>query len=76
MSGPVSGKGQVKWFNNAQGYGFILDPDGNEIFVHHRAIQHDGYRTLAAGQKVDYTAVRGDKGWYATDVRKRGASPV
>lgn len=61
--------GTVKWFNNAKGYGFILPEGGGEdLFVHYSAIQMDGYRTLKAGQAVDYEPQAGDKGQQAINV--------
>lgn len=60
--------GTVKWFDNAKGYGFIVSPEGEDVFVHYRAIIGDGYRSLAEGQKVEFVATRGDKGWQATEV--------
>ncbi|MCB1756037.1 MAG: cold shock domain-containing protein [Gammaproteobacteria bacterium] len=60
--------GTVKWFDNAKGYGFIVNPDGEDVFVHYRSIQGDGYRTLNEGQKVQFTATRGEKGWQAAEV--------
>ncbi|MDO6459286.1 cold shock domain-containing protein [Granulosicoccaceae sp. 1_MG-2023] len=60
--------GTVKWFDNAKGYGFIVNPDGEDVFVHYRAIEGDGYKTLTEGQRVSFTATRGDKGWQASQV--------
>lgn len=60
--------GTVKWFDNAKGYGFIISPEGDDVFVHYNAIQGDGYKSLAEGQKVEFVAVRGDKGWQASEV--------
>ena len=61
-------KGKVKWFDNAKGYGFIINPGGEDVFVHYRAIVGEGYRSLSEGQEVEYVAVRGDKGWQASEV--------
>ncbi len=61
-------KGTVKWFDNAKGYGFIINPDGEDVFVHYRSIQGDGYKTLSEGQEVTFTATRGEKGWQAAEV--------
>jgi CspA family cold shock protein len=56
-------QGTVKWFNADKGYGFIAPDDGTaDIFVHHSAIQADGYRSLQENQRVEYTASRGAKG--------------
>ena len=61
--------GSVKWFNDAKGYGFIVQ-DGNDkdIFVHYTAIRSDGFKTLAEGQKVEFELVEGPKGLQATNV--------
>ena len=63
--------GSVKWFNDAKGYGFIQQ-DGSEkdVFVHYTAIQGDGFKTLAEGQKVEFELVDGPKGPQATNVSK------
>lgn len=62
--------GTVKWFNNAKGYGFIL-PENEEIdvFAHYSAIEMDGYKTLKAGQQVQFDLVDGDKGKHAANIR-------
>ena len=60
--------GTVKWFNEAKGYGFISREGGDDVFVHHSAIQSEGFRTLAEGQRVEFTIERGPKGLQATDV--------
>ncbi|MEE4362166.1 MAG: cold shock domain-containing protein CspD [Pseudomonadales bacterium] len=61
--------GTVKWFNNAKGYGFILPEEGGEdLFVHYSSIQMDGYRTLKAGQAVQYDTQEGEKGSHAVNV--------
>lgn len=46
--------GTVKWFNGAKGYGFILQDNGEDVFVHYSAIQSDGFRTLQAGERVEF----------------------
>jgi CspA family cold shock protein len=62
--------GTVKWFNDAKGYGFISPEDGSkDIFVHHTAIQSDGFRSLAEGQRVAYEVEQGQKGPQAAKVR-------
>ena len=61
-------QGTVKWFDNAKGYGFIISPEGHDVFVHYRVIDGEGYRSLTEGQKVEYVATQGDKGWQATEV--------
>ena len=54
--------GTVKWFNESKGFGFIERQDNPEVFVHYSAIQGDGFRTLAEGQKVEFEVVQGQKG--------------
>jgi len=54
--------GNVKWFNDAKGYGFIQREDGVDVFVHYRAIRGEGHRSLAEGQQVEYAVVTGEKG--------------
>ena len=54
--------GTVKWFNDAKGFGFIQRAEGGDVFVHHSAIQMDGFRTLAEGQQVEFELVQGQKG--------------
>jgi cold shock protein len=60
--------GTVKWFDNAKGYGFIQRPEGEDVFVHYRAIRGEGYRTLQEGQQVQFNIVQGQKGLQAEDV--------
>ena len=60
--------GTVKWFDNAKGYGFIQRPQGEDVFVHYRAIRGDGYKTLQEGQQVQFNIVQGQKGLQAEDV--------
>ena len=62
--------GTVKWFNDAKGFGFISQEGGEDVFVHHTAIQMDGFRTLKEGQKVEFDVVQGPKGLQAANVRK------
>ncbi|MBM3496569.1 MAG: cold-shock protein [Armatimonadetes bacterium] len=61
--------GRVKWFNDAKGYGFIETSEGKDIFVHFSAVQMDGFRSLAEGQKVVFDIVDGAKGPQAANVR-------
>ena len=69
MSERISGT--VKWFNNAKGFGFITrDGSDDDIFVHFRSIQGDGYRTLNEGQAVVFKLVEGPKGLQAEEVSK------
>ncbi|KLN96127.1 cold shock-like protein CspD [Moellerella wisconsensis] len=59
--------GTVKWFNNAKGFGFICPTDGgDDIFAHYSSIQMDGYRTLKAGQQVNFSVNQGPKGNHAS----------
>lgn len=61
--------GTVKWFNESKGYGFIApDEGGDDVFVHFRAIQADGFRTLKEGQKVSFDVEQGPKGLQAANV--------
>lgn len=60
--------GTVKWFNNTKGYGFISQPNGPDVFVHHTAIQGQGYRSLAEGQQVEFSIEKGPKGLQAAQV--------
>lgn len=70
---PESGErmvGKVKWFNDQKGYGFIAQEGGKDVFVHHSAIQMEGFRTLAEGEEVSYELVEGNKGPQAVNVMK------
>lgn len=60
--------GTVKWFDNAKGYGFIQRPEGEDVFVHYRAIRGEGFKTLQEGQAVNFNVVKGQKGLQAEDV--------
>lgn len=60
--------GTVKWFDNKKGYGFIVDGDDREIFVHYSNVRMDGYRTLRAGEPVSFVPMDGERGPYATEV--------
>ena len=62
--------GQVTWFNDAKGYGFIEREDGEDVFVHFTAIQSDGFKTLAEGQSVEFEVLNGQKGPQAANVLK------
>jgi CspA family cold shock protein len=62
--------GTVKWFNDAKGYGFISQEGGEDVFVHHTAIQMDGFRTLKEGERVEFDVTQGPKGLQAANVRR------
>lgn len=61
-------KGQVKWFDPKKGYGFILGPNNQDVFVHYSQIQGDGFRSLKDGETVEYELVQGEKGFQARAV--------
>ena len=69
-------KGQVKWFNNAKGYGFILPDDGGEdLFAHFSSINMDGYKSLKAGDSVEFEVLEGPKGIHAINIKTANAEP-
>ncbi len=61
-------KGTVKWFNESKGFGFIAREDGEDVFVHHTAIQGNGFKTLSEGQAVSFDVDKGPKGLRAINV--------
>ena len=61
--------GTVKWFNDAKGFGFISRENGEDVFVHFRSIQSQGFKSLQEGQKVSFTVTRGQKGLQADAVQ-------
>lgn len=63
-------RGQVKWFDPKKGFGFIIGPDGQDVFVHYSHIESEGFRLLKDGETVDYELVEGDKGWQAREVHR------
>ncbi|HYE61322.1 MAG TPA: cold shock domain-containing protein [Phycisphaerales bacterium] len=63
-------EGVVKWFDPRKGFGFIVGPEGQDIFTHYTVIQGDGFRVLKDGASVSYDAVKTDKGWKATRVHR------
>jgi len=63
-------RGKVKWFSDQKGYGFITPESGNDVFVHHSAIQGEGYKSLSEGQEVEFEIQKGPKGEQAANVSK------
>jgi CspA family cold shock protein len=70
MKGSSMEKGTVKWFNGAKGYGFISRSNGEDVFVHFKAINSNGYKTLNEGDKVEFEVQQGPKGLQAANVSK------
>ncbi|ATZ64155.1 MULTISPECIES: cold-shock protein [Acinetobacter] len=62
-------QGVVKWFNDTKGFGFIQRAGGDDVFVHFRAIQGEGHRSLRDGQRVEFSVVQGQKGFQAEEVQ-------
>jgi CspA family cold shock protein len=62
--------GTVKWFNDSKGFGFISQENGDDVFVHHTAIQSDGFKSLSEGEKVEFEVEEGQKGSKASNVVK------
>ena len=60
--------GTVKWFNDRKGFGFIIPENGDDVFVHYRAIRGEGHRSLFEGQNVEFNVVESPKGLQAEDV--------
>ncbi|MCC7144824.1 MAG: cold shock domain-containing protein [Phycisphaeraceae bacterium] len=63
-------RGQVKWFDPKKGYGFIIGPAGQDVFVHYSHIQGDGFRLLKDGEAVDYELIESEKGLQARQVQR------
>jgi CspA family cold shock protein len=66
--------GNVKWFDSKKGFGFIISPEGKDVFVHFSSIEGDGFRSLKDGEKVDYEQIQGEKGLLAQHVRRLAAA--
>lgn len=66
----MSIQGEVKWFDPKKGYGFIVGPEGQDVFVHFSQIMGDGFRSLKDGEQVEYDLVEGDKGLQAREVKR------
>jgi CspA family cold shock protein len=62
-------RGQVKWFDQKKGYGFIAQEDGDDLFVHYSAIEREGFKTLDEGDEVEFEISEGKKGPQATNVK-------
>src|SRR6476659_2474082 len=62
--------GNVKWFDSKKGFGFIINPEGKDVFVHFTSIEGDGFRSLKDGETVDYEQVQGEKGLLAQHVKR------
>jgi CspA family cold shock protein len=62
--------GNVKWFDSKKGFGFIINPEGKDVFVHFSSIEGDGFRSLKDGETVDYEQVQGEKGLLAQHVKR------
>ncbi len=63
-------QGTVKWFNNEKGYGFVSRDSGEDVFVHHTAIQGSGFKSLNEGDKIEFEVAKGPKGLQAQNVVK------
>lgn len=61
--------GNVKWFDSKKGYGFIVGPDGRDVFVHYTSIEGNGFRSLKEGERVEYELLETNKGLAAAHVR-------
>ena len=62
-------RGRVKWFDSRKGWGFVVDNDGREWFVHHKEIDAPGFKALKAGREVEFEPAENEKGTYAANVR-------
>ena len=68
--------GRVKWFDPKKGFGFIVGPGGQDVFVHYSQIGGDGFKSLADDEPVEYDLIEGDKGWQAREVRRTDGVPA
>ena len=66
--------GNVKWFDSKKGFGFIINPEGKDVFVHFSSIEGDGFRSLKDGETVDYEQIQGEKGLLAQHVKRVAAA--
>jgi CspA family cold shock protein len=66
--------GTVKWFDSKKGFGFLLNAEGKDVFVHFSSIEGDGFRSLKDGETVEYTQEEGPKGLLAKNVRRLAAA--
>jgi CspA family cold shock protein len=69
-------QGAVKWFDPKKGFGFIVGPEGQDVFVHYSKIQGEGFRVLKDGSAVSYDAELTDRGWHATRVVRLDPAPL
>jgi CspA family cold shock protein len=67
-------KGTVKWFDSKKGFGFIVSPEGKDVFVHFSSIEGDGFRSLKDGEEVSYEQIEGTKGLLAQKVHRAAAT--
>jgi cold shock protein len=67
-------QGTVKWFDSKKGFGFILNADGKDVFVHFSSIEGDGFRSLKDGEQVEYEQVEGNKGLSALKVKRMAST--
>lgn len=70
----MSVNGKVKWFDPKKGYGFIIGPGGQDVFVHFSQILGDGFRSLKDGEEVVYELLNGEKGWQAQQVQREASA--
>ena len=65
--------GTVKWFDTKKGFGFIVNSEGKDVFVHYTSIEGDGFRALKDGEQVEYEQIQGEKGLLAKSVKRVAA---